>query len=470
MHRRGFLKLTLAITGSILMPRYIYADSINLSTINFSVDIFNENRQTIIVFLNGGPSSLSGNLSNIDEVNASSQEDYFSNMGENLDKIAEYDLWGKAGGEEMKNMLDNNEMTIIRTCYSAQRESVGNKAHGICTAQNMRGHFEEDRPGILTNISRVMEYHGKFDEMQLPFMTLAGENDFYAGDPVNGLKPVSLDYRLSNPFDRTMTSSIFYTVAERDARPDDAYKEIDSVLDGIFDTQAKSQNSVEVMNSFLDNRKILESKISDVSTARIDGDVADKNLLTYGYASEDSFHQTLATAIELLESNTSTRSITIGTGGLGGWDDHSYCVYNYTRRMKNLFTALEAGMRHLDGLGKKGKISIIVYGEFGRNVNLNASLGWDHGNLQNLFVLGGTDYFNHVGGTDAIVGETIVDNGGTPKSGRVWLKPKEGSYWCEPLCIAATLYAIHGIENPEVLTNGYGIINPQVKGEDFFTP
>jgi hypothetical protein len=135
--------------------------------------------------------------------------------------------------------------------------------------------------------------------------------------------------------------------------------------------------------------------------------------------------------------------------------------------MKNLFQALEAGMRHLDGIGKKSKISIMVFGEFGRNVNLNASFGWDHGNLQNLYILGGTDYFNHAGGTDAIVGETVVDNGGSPKSGRIWLKPKEGTYWCEPLSIAATLYAIHGVKNPEALTGGYGVINPKVNGKEF---
>jgi len=465
MKRRGFLKLTLAFTGSLLMPKYIYATMLDLSNIEFSIENFNEGRQTIIVFLSGGPSPLSGNLSNIEEINLSSQQDYFSNFGSNyLTKIDDYNLWKEAGGEKMQNMLDNNEMTIIRTCYSEEREKVNNKAHGICTQQNMKGHFDVERAGMLTNLSRVMNINGKFNPLDLPFMTLSGENDFYSGDPTVGLKPVSLSSSLANPFNRSMSRNFFYSVEERSVA---GYQTKVPLLDSLFDEKAKNYNTVEVMNNFLENRKLLSEKINAVSTDRNNGSNKDKYLSTYGYVEHDRFHQTMATAIELLDSNVSTRIITMGTAGLGGWDDHSYCKVNYTRRMQNLFQALEAGMRHLEGIGKKNKVSIMVFGEFGRNVNLNTSLGWDHGNLQNLYILGGTDYFNHAGGTDAIVGETVVDNGGTPKNGRVWLKPKEGSYWCEPLSVAATIYAIHGVKNPENLTGGYGVINPQINGKPF---
>ena len=91
----------------------------------------------------------------------------------------------------------------------------------------------------------------------------------------------------------------------------------------------------------------------------------------------------------------------------------------------------------------------MVFGEFGRNVNLNSANGWDHGNLQNLYVLGGKGYFNHKGA----VGETIVEDTGSIN--RLYLKPKSGTYWFEPLSIASTLYKIYGIENPEELTGGY---------------
>ena len=465
MQRRDFLKLSLAISGSLFASKFAYADGVDLSNVVFNGEQFDQSRQTIIVFLSGGPSPLSANLANIDELNDSSQQDYFSHFGSgSLSKIEGYDLWKQAGGESMQRMLDNKEMTIIRTCYSAERESLGNKSHGLCTQQNMSGSYDLESAGALTTLSRVMTNNGKFDQNALPFMALNGENDFYTGDPANGLKPVSLDYRLSNPFDRKVTSSVFYNPEERDI---DGYRDTLPLIDRIFDRKAKSHNSVDVMNTFLDNREILANKIQDVADKRNDGTNKDKNLDLYGYSSGDSFHRTLATAVELLDSNTSTRTMTIGTSGLGGWDDHSFCKSSYPRRMQNLFQALEAGMKHLEGIGKKNKVSIMVFGEFGRNVNLNASFGWDHGNLQNLFILGGTDYFNHVGGADAIVGETVVDNGGRAKSGRLWLKPKEGTYVCEPLSIASTIYAIHGVKNPESLTGGYGVINPKVKGQDF---
>ncbi len=467
MKRRDFLKLSIAAAGSAIVPNYVYAES--PAAINFDTAEFDKNHQTIIVFLNGGPSPLSGNLSNIDEINESSQQDYFSYFGKTyLSKIEKYDLWKEAGGESMKNLLDNKDMTIIRTCYSAEREKVNNKSHGPCTLQNMRGNFDLRKPGMLTTLSRVMADNDKLDLASLPFMTLAGESPFYAGDPSNGVKPASLNYALSNPFDRGMTSDLWYSKEERKVK---GYNIKLPEFDAVLDAQAKGQNNIDAMNRFLADRKVLAEKVDSVAKER---DIApddpnnnkDKNLTAYGYT-EDAFHKTLATAIELLDSNATTRTITVGTGGLGGWDDHSNCKASYIRRMQNLFQAFESGMRHLDGINKKNKISIIVYGEFGRNANLNASFGWDHGNLQNLYVLGGTDYFNHVGGTDAIVGETMVDNGGTAKSGRIWLKPKKGSYQCEPLSIASTIYAINGIKNPEALTGGYGVINPKVKGENF---
>jgi len=470
MQRRGFLKLTLATVGSLLMPKYIYASGLDLSNIQFSATRFDEQRQTIIVFLAGGPSLLSGNLSNLDEINNSSQNDYYKHFGSTMLTNIEggYDLWEQAGGQSMKNMLDNNEMTLIRTCYSAEREALDNKSHNLCSQQNMRGNYDLSKPGLLTTLSRVMDNNGKLNGLDLPFMALNGKDGFYAGDPADGLNPVSIDYDLSNPFTRNVTSGAFYTKSETENKDYEEYSSIKPLIDDAFDKSAKSMNSVLRMNEFLTNRKTISEKIDTVSSDRNDGSNQDKNLDAYGYTQNEIFHKTLASAIELLDATPTTRTITVGTGGLGGWDDHSFCKYNYTRRMQSLFQGLEAGMRHLDGIGKKNKISIIVFGEFGRNTNLNISYGWDHGNLQNLFILGGTDYFNHVGGTDAIVGETVVDNGGKAKSGRLWVKPKEGSYVCEPLSIAATIYAIHGISNPEALTGGYGVINPTINGADFF--
>jgi len=464
MERRKFLKLTLVVSSMVLAPQFIFADELDLSKIKFNIAEFNENRQTIIVYLSGGPSPLSGNLSNLTEINKSSQNNYNGHFGGTYLTKMEYDLWKQAGGTYMKNMLDNGEMTIFRACYSKEREMVNNKAHGVCAQQNMNGNFNLSKPGMLTNLERIMGLSGVDDKSKLQFMTLAGTTGFYKGDSKPGTKPISIGYTLSNPFNRSLSSYVFYTDKDRVASD---YAKTLPKLDGLMDSNAINNNNIISMNSFIVDRKKIDKKISDVAKERNNGSGKDKNLAAYGYTEADRFHKTLATSIELLDSNPDTRTITIGTAGLGGWDDHSYCKVNYTRRMNNLFKGLESSMRHLDGIGKKENINIIVFGEFGRNVNLNQSFGWDHGNLQNLFILGGTNYFNHFGGEKAIIGETVVDNGGRPKSGRVWLKPKKDTYVVNPLSIAATIYHLNGIENPKELTDGYDVINPIVDGLSF---
>jgi hypothetical protein len=97
---------------------------------------------------------------------------------------------------------------------------------------------------------------------------------------------------------------------------------------------------------------------------------------------------------------------------------------------------------------KEGEINIIVWGDFGRNVNLNSAKGWDHGNNQNLYLFCGKNYFNHTG----IVGETYLPNVGAVN--RMYLKPKESSYSFEPFAVASTIYKLYGITNPKILTGG----------------
>ena len=96
----------------------------------------------------------------------------------------------------------------------------------------------------------------------------------------------------------------------------------------------------------------------------------------------------------------------------------------------------------------------MAFCEFGRNANLNDSEGWDHGNNQNVYIFGGTQYFNHVG----IVGETEL---GPAEGGnnRLYLRPKANSYTFEPYAVAATIYKMYGITNPELLTQGYSAID-----------
>ena len=75
-------------------------------------------------------------------------------------------------------------------------------------------------------------------------------------------------------------------------------------------------------------------------------------------------------------------ALSLGTSGLGGWDDHSDAD-NYLRRMNGLFRALRSAMVHIHQLGKQGTINIMGMGDFGRGLSLNTAYGRDHGNLYN---------------------------------------------------------------------------------------
>ncbi len=301
-------------------------------------------------------------------------------------------------------------------------------------------------PGIIANLAQILEANGIIDENTvMPFVTLEGESKFYTEGrrPLNSfLKPVGLDENLDNPYDRSSRDWRYYTAEEREIPNYNSNTDgFDATLHAKMDTLAQQNNEAGKIKDAFSKRASLNNFIDDISTSTTP-DLGDD-----AYPSNNRFSDKIETAVKVLVKNPDTKVITIGTGGLGGWDDHNE-ARDYVTRTESLFITLKSAMAHIKAEGKEQQINIMVFGEFGRNVNLNSALGWDHGNLQNFYVLGGKGYFNHKG----VVGETIVDNTGSIN--RLYLKPKNGSYQFEPLSIAATLYKIYGIDNPETLTNG----------------
>jgi hypothetical protein len=455
MKRRDFIKLTLATGSSVLFPRFSYASSLQLDQINFSADIYHANKaQTLIIFLYGGASQLSGNISNLDEIRINSQSNY-SYFG--TITPTKNNCWKEAGGADMETLLENGDMTIFRCCYSAVREAENNKAHGLCTLQNQLGTFDINAGGILSNLAQILEVNNIVDTNTLmPFVTMEGESKFYtegSSHVSSYLKPIGINETFDNPYKREYVRRwYYYTEEERNSAPDSYWKSdaeggFDPALTGRMDLIAQQLNGNGKIKEAFEKRKRLSSFINTIST------VQTPDLGNDAYPENNRFAEKIETAIKLLVHNPDTKVLTLGAGGLGGWDDHNQ-ARNYTERMRDLFSALKSAMAHLKAENMDQTINIMVFAEFGRNVNLNSANGWDHGNLQNLYVLGGKNYFNHKG----IVGETKVV--GTGEVNRLFLQPKEGTYWFEPLSIAATLYKIYGIENPEVLTDGYPEITP----------
>ena len=444
MQRRSFLKTSLAAASALMLPKVATAAELDLSQISFDTNVYNANgAQTIVVFLYGAASQLSGNFSNHDEIIAKSQSDYGYFRGITL---TANDCWQEAGGTHMEAMMDAGDMTMFRTCYSEVREANNNKAHGLCTTQNQTGTFDDNSAGVVVNLAQILQSKGLVSEDSvLPFVMLEGESAFYqeGQEPLDAfLKPVALNEKLNNPYSRYLRDWRYYTAEERTiADYNDAETGFDPALHAKMDTLAQVTNSDGKIKEGFAKRSELDAFIETLKT------VPTPNLGTDAYPLDDRFAARLETSIKVLVNNPDTKMITMGADGLGGWDDHDD-ARGYVVRMESLFRSLRSAMAHLKAEGKDGNVNIMVFGEFGRNVNLNSALGWDHGNLQNLYVLGGKNYFTHQG----IVGETVLTE--TGKINRLFLKPKSGSYTFEPMSIASTLYKIYGITNPETLTNG----------------
>jgi hypothetical protein len=450
MNRREFIKLSFAATTVLAFPSISQGSVLNLSQVNFSQTLYSQNSaQVIMVFLYGGASQLCANLSNIEEIKAGSQsdyDDYFRGI-----TPTQNNFWQEAGGTHLEEMVTSGDATIFRACYSQIREDEGNKAHGECTAQNQKGSFDGTNAGMVSNLAAILQNKGMIDSNTLmPFVTLEGESKFYSQGSLSleaYLRAVGLDENLNNPYSRNVRNWLYYTSQEREIEGyNNSETGFDPALDTSMNTLAQKYNSSEQIKTNFEKRKELSSFIESIA------DASTPDLGDDAYPTNSNFAQKIEAAINVMSSNPDTKVITLGTSGLGGWDDHND-ARDYVTKSESLFRTIKSAIAHLKAINKNNEISIIVFGEFGRNVNLNAALGWDHGNLQNYYLFGGNGYFNHRG----VVGETRLEDTGAVN--RMYLKPAQDTEWYEPLSIAATLYKAFGVQNPSLLTGGYEAVD-----------
>jgi hypothetical protein len=450
MQRRSFIKLSVAAFTSLFIAPSLARARTDFSKIEFDKDLYASNSaQVIMLFLYGGASQLAGNLTNIDAIEAKSQNsyyDYFRGL-----HVTSNGFWQEAGGSHLEDMVNNGDATVFRTCYSKVREADNNKSHGPCTSQNQKGSFDETSAGIVSNVANILSdasVIGK--DSVMPFVTMEGDSQFYAvGNRTipSYLKAVGLDKDLDNPYKRYDRYWYEYTDEERTHKGynDNNATGFDPALSGIMDQIAQKHNKNAKIKDAFGKRAGLSAFIEEIASDTVP-DLGDD-----AYPVGSGFAKKMQSAVKVITNNADTKIITMGTAGLGGWDDHDD-ARNYVARSEELFKTLKAAVAHLKALDKENEVSIMVFAEFGRNVNLNSAFGWDHGNLQNFILLGGKNYFSHRG----VVGETVLDKVGA--ANRLYLKPKKGSYQFEPMSIAATLYSVFGVKNPEILTGGYGTV------------
>ena len=494
MNRRKFLKTMSAASASVFIP-----SSLNLTSLykhaNAAVDYASASiappavmPQVINIFLYGGPSELAGNLTNIADIENNSQNSYeaafpgittLTTDPVNPGLITPNGFWSGAGGDEMEFLVNpgagtNPYMTVYRTLM---KRKDGTRSHRESILMSLKGSLDiETSAGVGTRMAALLHqnnaaYQGvaladgnaitNVENLLLPFVSFESDSRIYAPDPDYTvpllLRGTTLDDNFDNPFSRNNNGNA--TV-------------MDLLVKKVTDA-AKQARFAGVIDAFA-LREFLEGKIASldaVNNAALPA-LTDPNDIaanggnaTFAYPN-NSFGNTVKAAVTLAVENPSTLFLSLG-GALGGWDDHNNGVDRYPGRMTNVMQTLQAAMWHIkhsstNGLTPGGNprtttnnIIINVFGDFGRRVNLNGSQGWDHGNNQNLFTLGGAGVVSAGNGGAArtlgkVVGTTVrVGDSGTNNQ---FTNPAPNSYEFEPMSVASSVYSYMGVQNPHVLT------------------
>jgi hypothetical protein len=445
--RRQFLKSAGLLGLAFSMPLPFAGQELQAALLD-NIDYKNPSvlPQIIHIFLYGGPSELAGNLTNIAQINANSQNMYPSSLDpENPDNdITKNNFWGEAGGDIMEALLADKYMSLYRTINRIKDDS---KAHGRSITQNLVGNLDLFNPGIATTLAAILEMYNPYgksiDEMVLPFVSLEGEATvFNLGNLVipQVMRPVGLDANFKNPYER---SKNWYVDGSDDETNTDRLDRLAKSISANYELKYGK------INEAFSKRAELEEFIS----SRFNSDSVDADLPVDPVTGQpiqypnSNFGNRLKSAVSLAIGNPDTVFISLGSGGAGGWDDHSDALEDYPARMNGLMAALQVACRHME-LKNADNIVINVFGDFGRNVNLNNSGGWDHGNNQNLYTLGGWGIPDRALGK--LVGRT--QRIGATKQNRQFTSPTSSSYQCEPFSIASTIFRYFGVQNPQILT------------------
>lgn len=466
MRRRTFLKSLTALGASTVVSRALASDYTitsrvsgyreSISAIEARAVLLDQVQyvrpamlpKVINVFLYGGPSELAGNLTNIADINFYSQNPYPTTLQPNVagSVYTRNGFWANAGGTQMESLLAAGDLSIYRTINRVRDD---NKGHGRSILQNLVGSVDTGTPGMARTLAVVLAAHGAFgsrdlNSLFLPFVSFEGQARIYSeGDvptPIpSAVMPIALDPNLvGNPYQRE--NNIYLpTGSTDDASLETLAAEVTTAYGDRYREMSRS----------LANRAKLDQYIQ----TRFNRTTVDAALPAGVVYANTRLGRALKAAVSLALMNSDTLFISINGAG-PGWDDHNVALNNYPARMSDLMSALSTAMAHLRAKNRND-IIINVYGDFGRNVNLNDTLGWDHGNNQNFYTLGGAGIAGRSLGK--LVGTTRRT--GTDYENRQYTSPTTDSYQCEPFAIAASTFKYFGIQNPEVLTGGVSPID-----------
>ena len=361
MNRRKFLKSIGAASASVFIP-----SSLNLTSLykhaNAAVDYAGASiappavmPQVINIFLYGGPSELAGNLTNIVDIDANSQNSYetaFQNSGSittttTVDPvdglITPNNFWRGAGGDEMEFLLGESYMNVYRTLM---KRKDGTRSHRESILMSLKGSLDiETSAGVGTRMAALLYQHGAayqgvpladgtsisgVENLLLPFVSFESDSRIYAPDPdVNIpllLRGTTLDDDFDNPF--TRNSNAISANLANDCMVDTTVTNTNGC---VMDTLVKKVNTAAeqarwsgVVDAFA-LREFLEGKIASLDAANnaalplLSGNDLTENggVATFNYP-DNSFGRTVRAAVTLAIENPSTLFLSLG-GALGGW-------------------------------------------------------------------------------------------------------------------------------------------------------
>lgn len=496
MKRRDFLKFASSMAATRVVPvglsmgmlaERAHAFSPNYSSVTVSAPQVLP--QVINIFMYGGASELAGNLTNIEDINRHSVNDYTANNAFtanmlraatdndpaqrsrfNDGQITANGFWKEAGGTHMEDMLASGDMAIYRTIMKKKSPT---RSHRESIFMSHKGTLDiENSPGIGSRLALMIKQHestfqnvvtadgttlGSLDEVVLPFVSFEGDTQTFALDPENSL-PLSLqgltmDQNFNNPYTRGNGRDSNHHGASQDA----ILALLQSRQAAIDASATKYQKAVDGFTK----REELEQNMNNLS-ALLAADLPDG--VTYP---NTNFATQLRSAVTLAIHNPQTMYIAVGTPGLGGWDDHNNGIDRYANRMNDVMEAIKSAMAHInasngastlkDGQSRNRTDNIIinVMGDFGRLVNLNNSGGWDHANNQNLYTFGGEGVrpakeAAAMGADPDLIGRTIRE--GTSKTNNQYTVPTSDSATFEPMSVASSIYGYFGATNSHILT------------------
>ncbi|HEX7025790.1 MAG TPA: hypothetical protein VF268_00970, partial [Gammaproteobacteria bacterium] len=382
MKRRAFIKsmglggTAIYIPSSLTISSLLneaYAASPDYESVNYTLPdtsptaSSNAFPQVINIFLYGGPSELAGNLTNIQEIETTSQNSYEDNIpgitrlqnDANPGLITPHGFWSGAGGDAMEFLINQGHMTVYRTMMKRFQDTG---SHRQSIFMNQKGTLDiENTPGIGTRIAKMLETHvgtgnavfqhpslgnRTLANLVLPFVSFEGDTVLYAPDPENPLdllqlKAVTLNDNFDNPY-------------TRNNNPNDAI--LESLVNTVI-TQAERTRFSKIVEGF-ELRATMESFIGNLQTSFNSGlpavsDAADQatdfdaGTGQLVYPNNNSFSRQVRAAVTLAIENPDSKFITVSNSGLGGFDDHNNGRDNYPDRMEDLFETLRAAMKHI---------------------------------------------------------------------------------------------------------------------------